>query len=153
MIRCGRLWIRTSRGWRRSRELGGLVSSRVLEIGRLEDGSCFVLDIVTTPFHWLVSGITGRVSRGRFGRFCGRRRCDLQEGSAGSAAPWSWGAIDPAMGMELTAGDEAGLFTHFVKAELPAWFTEKTEAEQEAWIDAGGDVTKLDPKFQAKVAA
>ena len=57
------------------------------------------------------------------------------------------------MGMELTAGDEAGLFTHFVKAELPAWFTEKTEAEQEAWIDAGGDVTKLDPDFEAKVAA
>ena len=124
-----------------------------LEIGRLEDGSCFTLDIVSTPFHWLVSGITGSGKSGAIWAFLWAAQHAIRRKGQQLGGAMIVGAIDPAMGMELTAGDEAGLFTHFIRAELPGWFTKMSEAEQEAWMEAGGDVSKLDPDFEAKVAA
>jgi DNA segregation ATPase FtsK/SpoIIIE, S-DNA-T family len=114
-----------------------------IKIGRLENGDPFVLDIVSNPFHWLIAGISGSGKSGAIWAFLDQLEPAIRRGAAEVTA------IDPAMGMELTAGAEAGLFKEFIHAELPEELQGKTTAEIEAM---GVDIMALDPKFERDVA-
>lgn len=119
-----------------------------IEIGRLENGDSFVLDILSNPFHWLIAGISGSGKSGALWAFLDQLEPAIKPGE-GRLPAVEVDAIDPAMGMELTAGDEAGLFTEFIHAELPEEFQGKTTAEIEAM---GVDIMSLDPDFERQVA-
>lgn len=111
-----------------------------LAVAMLENGDPFRLDIITTPFHWLIAGKSRRGKSGAIWSFIGQCEWPIRE------KVMLLDVIDPAMGVELYAGQEAGLYNKFIYGELPKEFKGKELNElPENWMEL------LGPGFQDDV--